>query len=514
MIFALAIIPILSIAGFAIDFQITTVRKNKVQTVIDSAVLAGARAMQAGKTQAEITEIVNSYMTAQLTTVGTTLTCGNLNMTFVEGSKDIELDVECSQETSLMQIVGRDEMTFYVSSASTWGIGKLDVAFMFDVSGSMGGSNRMTFLKAAALDAIDTLLPEGGGAATEDVRIAMISYDSMFNAGDYFEDVTGLAQERTYIYEYETVEEIEFEYKGTCDTLSSGSSNCDRRQVCKKWRRNGTCRRWRYKTICIPYESTQVNSGGNCLVQFTETTTFSEQRTIDSTCVWERPGDEAFSDAAPNANAPVSDINVDANEYVYNGGDETPNSEALLAGGYARYHLYDGDEPDEGHWHTEGTSCNPHEPLPLTDSRTDLINYVNALTTNGGTAGQQGIAWAWYMVAEPWQTIFTGDAAPLDYDEPDSTKAIILMTDGSFNREEFDDLGDSFEQAADLCDGIKATGGVFIYSVAFQAPTSGQDILDYCSSGPEFSFSPENGEELSQAYQAIATSISDLRISY
>jgi hypothetical protein len=50
--------------------------------------------------------------------------------------------------------------------------------------------------------------------------------------------------------------------------------------------------------------------------------------------------------------------------------------------------------------------------------------------------------------------------------------------------------------------------------VAFQAPAQGQEILRYCASEEDFAFTPDNGDELTQAYQAIATSISDLRIKF
>lgn len=522
MIFALAIIPIISVAGFAIDYQMTTMRKNKVQAVIDSGILAGAREMQAGKTQAEIKIAVSNYVDAQLDTIGRNFSCEGVDITFADEGQDLTANIACTQETTLMQVVGKDEVKFNVSSTSTWGIGKLDVAFMFDVSGSMSSSNRMVYLKDAAQDAVDTLLPAEGGAASEDVRIAMISYDHQFNAGDYFEEVTGLTPERTYEYEVSISEDNTYLYQGSCDSLSQYSDNCEKRKVCTKYNSNGSCKKWKKNTICIPYGAEQTNTGGNCEAEYVEVTTVSTSKTIESTCIWERPGDHAFSDTAP-ANSSgdavtdddaISIIQVEPNQIIYNASDNEDNTEGYMAAGYAEYVLGSNDDPDEGYWDTEGTSCNPHKPLPLTDNRTSLTNYINSLTTNGATAGQQGIAWAWYAVAEPWNTVFTGDAAPLDYDEPDSAKAIILMTDGSFNREEFDGLGDSFDQAEKMCDAIKDQGDVVIYSVAFQAPTSGKEILEYCSNGPEFYFSPESGDELVDAYQAIATSISDLRVKF
>ena len=90
---------------------------------------------------------------------------------------------------------------------------------------------------------------------------------------------------------------------------------------------------------------------------------------------------------------------------------------------------------------------------------------------------------------------------------------MIIMTDGEFNTWYTSGQGDSFDQAQDLCDNIKEKG-VRIYTVAFQAPQAGQDILNYCASGEEFAFKATSADELKDAYSKIAQSISDLRIRY
>ncbi|MBR9834249.1 MAG: hypothetical protein GYB42_03465 [Alphaproteobacteria bacterium] len=508
MIFGLTIIPIISVAGFAIDFQMTTTRKNKVQMVMDSAVLAGARAMQANKTQDEIRETVNNYVEGQLATIGETLRCGDVDISFPEETKDINLDVLCYQDTSLMKIVGHDKMGFRVRTASTWGIGKLDVAFMFDVSGSMATNDRIVHLKDAAKDALDTLLPVDGGAATEEVRIAMMSYNSMVNAGDYFEDVTGLAKERTY-HANNTFTRRE---KVGTRTERQQVETCVTERVCTRYRRNGSCRTWDEQATCS-YEWQDVE------VDVYDDVVVSEpvSRTVTSTCVWERPGEKKFSDFAPSDTVagypapitPKSDIQ-DADHPIYNAGEEATNPYGYLAAGYAIW------DDDRDRWREYGTSdCPSTESLALTNNRTKLDNYVTSLRTGGGTAGQQGVAWSWYLIAQPWQSIFTGTSAPLNYNERDSIKAVILMTDGAFNRAAFEsEQGDSDTQARAVCDAMKDNGRIIIYTVAFEAPDEGKDVLAYCASAPEFAFTPENGAELTEAYQAIAVSISDLRISY
>ena len=51
IIFALSIIPVFAVAGFALDFQNTIKKKQKVQLVVDSAVLAAARLKQTGASE-------------------------------------------------------------------------------------------------------------------------------------------------------------------------------------------------------------------------------------------------------------------------------------------------------------------------------------------------------------------------------------------------------------------------------------------------------------------------------
>ncbi|MEL6693634.1 MAG: VWA domain-containing protein, partial [Pseudomonadota bacterium] len=218
--------------------------------------------------------------------------------------------------------------------------------------------------------------------------------------------------------------------------------------------------------------------------------------TLTSTCVWERDGVEKFSDAKPEAGAYLAHQEAwfEENSNHKNGG------------------VWQTGHPNRsGSWY-DGDECRASQPVALTNKRTDLINHIKSLNAGGGTAGHLGIAWSWYLVSEYWGDVFTGASAPLAYTEPDSTKVVILMTDGAFNAEIFPEQGNSNTQARNLCDNMKASG-VKVYAVALSAPKSGQDVLNYCASGPDFYFEPDSAAELTDAYRKIATSISDLRIS-
>ena len=435
IIFALALIPILAIVGVAIDTQMTLTQKNKVQAVIDSAVIFGARAMQDGASREDVAKDVDAYVTALLKQQSSSLDCTSVALEYKDDAQDINASIFCSQPTTLSNVIGQRKMDFRVRSGSTYGIGKVDVAFVFDVSGSMGNSGKMADLKLAAKDAIDALLPATYDTAKlDDVRLAMTAYDTMVNAGSYFKAVTNKDVTRTYTVNYN---------KTT--------------KVCIAYKHNGQCKT--YKDVVTPVVAS---------------------KTITNKCVKERIGAQAFTDAAPAVNAWI-----EAAEAKFNTATEK--------------------------WSEE--TCNSIGPLPLTDSRADLKAYVNDLNDFGGTAGHMGVAWGWYLLDPKWENIWPVASRPLDYDEPDSAKALILMTDGEFNSYFSSGQGDSFAQAKALCDAAKAEH-IVIYTVAFQAPKEGQDILNYCATSAANAFKPENGQQLKDAYKMIAKSISDLRITY
>ncbi|MEL8056400.1 MAG: TadE/TadG family type IV pilus assembly protein [Pseudomonadota bacterium] len=564
MIFALSIIPIFAVAGLAIDFQNTTSRKVKVQAAIDASVIAGARSMQAGASEDEIRVEMNSYIENMISVEGSSLSCDEADIIFPQGTQDVQVDIKCYQKTTLSAVIGQDEIEFDVSSTSTWGIAKLDIAFMFDVSGSMNDDNRLADLKTSTLEAIDILLPEDAlPEVIEYTRVAMSTYNTMVDAGSFFEDVTGVSKTRTYTHdvmvEYDDHDEgnsnnhfsvelwdtkndefiMEFGDGATIYLSEDDLEDLGMVVDVKQWGSyddddvesmlldlDGPVNAYRLENIApyavfgdwygnlynndmehgeyeFTYRVYKKNNAKNQIfkrdIEFEivlNEQAETKSKTITSSCVWERDGDEAFTAAKPD------DGSYLAHKTAWFVEDNSSS------GGY-----WETGTPERDEWYYSGDECRAFAPVELTNNRTTLINYVNSLSADGGTAGHQGVAWSWYLIAPEWTDLFSQSAAPMAYDEPDSIKAVILMTDGEFNSEIFGDQGTSAEQAKALCDSMKLKD-VVVYSVALQAPPEGQAVLEYCSSGPEYYHLAQNGQELIDAYRGIATSLSDLRIKF
>ncbi len=222
----------------------------------------------------------------------------------------------------------------------------------------------------------------------------------------------------------------------------------------------------------VPY-SASVNAGSYAALA-------SDNQSLDN-CVIERHGAHAYSDEAPDS---------------------------------GRYFEAEDNPPVNGQY-----MCPVSEILPLSADRALVKAEIDALTTDGWTAGHIGLGWGWYTIAPSWTPVWPASADPKPYADPNTIKAIILMTDGEFNTSYLNgpENATSSDQAIELCDSIKdpaVTGGnVVIYSVAFQSPPAAEATLQACATSPTHYFSADNSTELRMAFQDIAKRLQNLRIA-
>jgi Flp pilus assembly protein TadG len=569
MLFALCLVPIVAVAGFSIDFQQTVKRKGKVQLVLDSAVLAAARVKQTGASDTEVKTSVQDFMNAQIAGLGG-LNCDPALVSISSVTEAIDASIACEQKTVLMKVVGQKEMKFLVESGSKYGIDKIDVAFMFDVSGSMNSSSRLANLKLAAQDAVNILLPPTASPdLIENTRLAMVSYNAMINAGDFFQDVAGVPATRTYTHTIPAAySDGDLTSGSTYDDFLIGLYDTDTDNLIAEigdgaviavedWMDDDL-------TIAVTLNSSHDLYGQveSMRMELSGTESRTQNENVEPYALY---GDSGLSNMNSRA-WDMGDFTLRLRAYSQNSRrgtklfDETLNFTLVLAGdtepqtksytltstcvwerdgdgkftdekpstgGYlAHQQAWFVEKPwqnDGGDWEVghpnrpndgkyDGNECRNIEPVELTNNRSTLSTYITSLSAGGYTAGHLGIAWTWYLISEDWNTVFDGDAAPLAYTEPDSAKVVILMTDGAFNAEIFPEQGSSDNQARDICDNMKLKD-IKVYSVALNAPPAGKEVLEYCASGPSYFFEPETGAELTEAYRQIAVSISDLRLS-
>jgi Flp pilus assembly protein TadG len=197
--------------------------------------------------------------------------------------------------------------------------------------------------------------------------------------------------------------------------------------------------------------------------------------------------------------------------------DDAPPSDAL-------FHAFTTEDPD-------ATECTPQYPVvPLTDHRQTILDAVDALEGDGGTAGHLGLAWGWYTLSPLWNSVWPSNRVGAEFNREERLKALIIMTDGEFNTQydaNFNSAtatnapnGSSASQAATLCENMKAAGvEVFAVGVELSNNTAGnnaRDLLEDCVSDPNNFFeehyydvanSLDSQNGLRNAFQAIANDI-------
>ena len=120
---------------------------------------------------------------------------------------------------------------------------------------------------------------------------------------------------------------------------------------------------------------------------------------------------------------------------------------------------------------------------------------VQTLTANGGTASTKAM-----NKAKAWMVGEDEEAAHLNESGQEPLEFVIFMTDGD-NNDSKDDT-----KTKKRCDKIKEHNAT-IFSVAFEAPSGGQALLEYCATSEEHYFDAQNSEEFLEAFDLILEQI-------
>jgi hypothetical protein len=170
---------------------------------------------------------------------------------------------------------------------------------------------------------------------------------------------------------------------------------------------------------------------------------------------------------------------------------------------------------------TTGT-CQPTATIvPLSNDKDMLKAEIDALATNGYTAGHLGTAWAWYLMSPNWSGVWASESAPRPYSEittqgpkgqPLLQKIAVLMTDGEYNKQYSG--SSSTIQARAICEAMKATG-ITVYTVGFQIAEGGEadQTMRQCASTPDAYYNAGDGGALRSAFRDIALKIATLRLA-
>lgn len=177
---ALLAVPMLVLAGGAVDLMRIAGAKSEVLGAIDSGVLAATSLTNTRDPETVIREYIDTNVDSGIIDPATV----NLTVSSSKGlnSSLITVKADFNISTMFVNLVGFHTVPVSVSSTGTESIPNVEVSLVLDVSGSMGGS-KLTSMKAAAVAFVDEILTD----ATKDrTSISLIPYSSNVNLGATF----------------------------------------------------------------------------------------------------------------------------------------------------------------------------------------------------------------------------------------------------------------------------------------------------------------------------------------
>jgi Flp pilus assembly protein TadG len=538
---------ILMIAGVGIDVMKTERERSKLQATSDRASLAAADLDQT----LDPLSVVEDYFDK----AGLSDYLISVDVDEGLGYRVVEVHASTTVDTQFMRMTGVDTLTAPASSTAEERIDGVEISLVLDVSGSMGSNNRLTNMKTAAKDFIDTMMDNSEEGK---VSISIIPYATQVSTPEYFFNELPIASELVHD-------------NSRCINFTSSDFNTTTIDLSAEMQQTMHFDPYNTRdkrdddpvvpltdTVCVNHESREMmvlQNDAVALKSFISSFYSDGYTSIDLGMKW------AAALLDPSLNPAIENL-IDSNDISsdftgrpnnYNDG-ETIKVVVLMTDGENTNQYYIEDEYREGEsniwWNELAQEYSVYVGLddydqdndgitneslfywPKDDSwqdhaygegdyeETQYAETCKSYRRNGSCRRYQTVATGTLIVDEP------GKAEIVSY--PDLWTYTSLKWNAKYNYRPWmgesastDDwfydvrgkYGSSTKDARTkaICDATKDRS-VLIYTIAFEAPTGGEVVLKDCASSVSHFFSVD-GIEISNAFDAIASSIRQLRLT-
>lgn len=183
----LMLLTMLVVGGIGVDIMRYEMDRARLQNTLDRAVLAAADLDQ----ELNPKDVVTDYFTK----AGLAQYLKGIDVKTGLGSKRVEATAEAESNTFFLKLMGIETLTAYANGAAMESIDGLEISLVLDVSGSMNSNSRLSRLKPAAKEFVETIL---NSSETGNVSISVIPYATQVNAGAQILDELTVTSEHSY----------------------------------------------------------------------------------------------------------------------------------------------------------------------------------------------------------------------------------------------------------------------------------------------------------------------------
>lgn len=495
------------IGGIGIDLMRMERDRTVLQYTLDRAVLAAADLDQTQDANLVVQDYLNK------SGLGHYYSPENIDVSPPAlGYKRVKATINTDFRAHLLKLTSGGDLPLYATSTAEESIDGLEISLVLDVSGSMNSNSRLTNLKVAAKEFIDTMV-----ANTNDgkMSISIVPYATQVSVPD---DLIG---------EYSTVGTNNY---SNCINFEAAQYNRSGLSTTETLKRSMHFTPWGYSSrdmrtyyssprlvnspVCDNRASREIlplQKDASTLKTFIQNLSAGGNTSIDTGMKWgtalldpsARPAIAAISSGA-GASVP-SDFSARPADYD---DSETIKIIVLMTDGQNTSQYYVRDQFRDG---DSGVWYNAHY-----DSYSTYASYNNRYFFHYNNS--------WYNHPYGSGNGESGDAVRLSYSElfaRTSLKYLYRYIYGEWDYnarnnwyyDVFNSHGNSTKntRTRSICTAAKAQG-IIVYTIGFEAPSNGVAVLRDCASTDAHYFDV-NGLEIKDAFASIATSIRQLRLT-
>ena len=445
----------LMIGGIGVDMMRHEMERTRIQSVADRAVLAAADLDQS--LDAEF--VVRDYFAKS----GMADFVSSVDVQQSVNSKMVTVDASTAVNTMFMDYLGVQELNVPALSTAVEHREKVEISLVLDISGSMGWNNKMANLQDASEVFLDTVLTDDN---RDMISVSIAPYTAHTNAGPHIFQYLDTNQTHDWSHC------IEFEDEDFDNTYIYFGNTPDRGpyEHMQHFMRGWTWPGW--------HGGADTISNPSCPKEDFETVyAFSQNK-------------QALKDR-------INDLQPRANTAIHLG---MKWGVAMLNPEWRKFNAVLPAEAgvDPAFRDRPADFVNPDAP-----EESDTIKTV-VLMTDGENVTTQRIANQYYQVYNHW---LHWSNYPLDA----YLNRYVRYSDHwrwrytKYTPSQADNLLDR------VCDAAK-NRGIIIWTIAFEAPVHGENVMRNCASSPSHFFAVD-GNEITDAFSAIADQINMLRLT-
>ncbi|MBC6983632.1 TadE/TadG family type IV pilus assembly protein [Caulobacter sp. 17J80-11] len=499
VIYAISLIPLSLLTLTAIDFHRASSVRQALQDSLDAAALAVARSNATAP--ADVKALGEKVLQANLQPL-TGATLQSFQFT-PKSDGTIVATATVSVKPVITNLFTGEPMKVAASSETVRANYKLEIALVLDNTGSMSSNNKLTTLKDAATSLVDTLAAGAARSVEPDaVRISLVPFSQTVRLAPSYQTAVWMNQTASQTgNDYALAGADRFNLFKAMNITWAG---CMESRPYPYDVRDDGAALTKPESLFVPYFA--PDEPGNA-------------------------GDTSWSNGSTNyevTNSYLPDgiaqkVNGKTNPDYTNWSKRQGNIAKYGASGLS---VTSSRGPNQG--------CGLEPTTRLTTDYAAIKASIKRMTAVGNTNVPFGMIWGWHTLSpnNPF-----GDGKP--YGTQKLKKILIVMTDGENTNDDANNPNNSSysgigylkqnrigitdgttaqrrtaldNRMAELCTNMKAKD-ITVYTVAVQVDQTAVNLLKACATSADHAYDVKNVSDMKTAFDAIAGSISNLRIA-